>query len=305
VGHFLSIADLTSQELKLLLDLAVKMKADWRAGRSQSVLTGKTLGMIFEKPSLRTRVSFEVAMLHLGGTALYLSPGEVGLGTRESVPDVARVLARYVDGIMARVFDHSSVETLATFSPVPVINGLSDRSHPCQALTDLLTISERKGTLRGLKLAFIGDGNNMCTSLLFATAKMGIHMSVATPEGYAPSLEQIAVARQIADGCGSQILITCDPLSAAREADIVYTDTWISMGQEQETELRLKAFPPYQVNAELLSQAKETALVMHCLPAHRGQEITDEVMDGPQSAVFDQAENRLHAQKALLVHLMA
>jgi ornithine carbamoyltransferase len=305
VGHFLSIADLTSQELKLLLDLAEKMKADWRAGRSQPLLAGKILGMIFEKPSLRTRVSFEVAMLHLGGTALYLSPGEVGLGTRESVPDVARVLSRYVDGIMARVFDHGNVETLATFSAVPVINGLSDRSHPCQALTDLLTISERKGTLKGLKLAFLGDGNNMCTSLLFAAAKMGVHMSVATPEGYGPPPDLTDWAREIAAGSGSQIFITSDPLSAAREADIIYTDTWVSMGQEEETESRLKVFPPYQVNAELLSHAQSTALVMHCLPAHRGQEITDEVMDGPQSAIFDQAENRLHAQKALLAHLMA
>ncbi len=303
--HFLSIADLDAQELKGLLELATELKAEWRAGGNRPLLAGKALGMIFQKPSLRTRVSFELAMLHFGGWALYLSPDEVGLGTRESTPDVARVLGRYVDGIMARVFTHSNIESLAAYSPVPVINGLSDYSHPCQALTDLLTIAEKRGGLEGLKLAYIGDGNNMCTSLLFATAKVGMHMTVASPDGYTPSREVVAAARRFAAQSGSQIIITTDPLDAVREADILYTDTWISMGQEEEADTRLRVFPPYQINATLVSQAKANALVMHCLPAHRGQEITDEVADGPQSVIFDQAENRLHAQKAVLVRLMA
>jgi ornithine carbamoyltransferase len=303
--HFLSIADLDPQELKGLLDLAVQLKTEWQTGGNQPLLAGKALGMVFQKPSLRTRVSFEVAMLHFGGWALYLSPDEVGLGTRESAPDVARVLGRYVDGIMARVFAHSDIEALATYSPVPVINGLSDYSHPCQALTDLLTVLEKKGRLEGLKLAYVGDGNNMCTSLLFAAAKVGMHMTVATPEGYAPHPEVVGAARRFAVQSGSQITMTTDPLDAVREADILYTDTWTSMGQEEEEDIRIRVFPPYQINAALVSQAKEDALVMHCLPAHRGQEITDEVADGLQSVIFDQAENRLHAQKAVLARLMA
>jgi ornithine carbamoyltransferase len=303
--HFLSIADLDPQELKGFLELAAELKAEWRAGGNRPLLAGKALGMVFQKPSLRTRVSFEVAMLQCGGWALYLSPDEVGLGTRESAPDVARVLGRYVDGIMARVFAHSNIEALANYSPVPVINGLSDYSHPCQALTDLLTIAEKMGELEGLKLAYIGDGNNTCTSLLFAAAKVGMHMTVASPEGFAPPVEVVGSARQFATDSGSQIIITTDPLDAVREADILYTDTWISMGQEGQADMRLKVFPPYQINAALLSQAKGNALVMHCLPAHRGQEITDEVADGPQSVIFDQAENRLHAQKAVLARLMA
>jgi len=302
--HFLSIADLGPQELKGLLELAVQLKTEWQGIGTRRLLAGKALGMIFQKPSLRTRVSFEVAMLHCGGWALYLSPDEVGLGTRESAPDVARVLGGYVDGIMARVSAHSNIEALATYSPVPVINGLSDYSHPCQALTDLFTVLERKGKLEGLKLAYVGDGNNMCTSLLFAAAKVGMHMSVASPEGYAPSLEVVGTARQFATQSGSQITITTDPLDAVREADILYTDTWTSMGQEEEANTRIRVFPPYQINAALVSQAKGDALVMHCLPAHRGQEITDEVADGPQSVIFDQAENRLHAQKAVLARLM-
>lgn len=303
--HFLSIADLDAWELKELLNLATELKAEWRAGGNRPLLAGKALGMIFQKPSLRTRVSFEVAMLHFGGWALYLSPDEVGLGTRESTPDVARVLGRYVDGIMARVFAHSDIESLATHSPVPVVNGLSDYNHPCQALADLLTIVEKRDELEGLKLAYVGDGNNMCTSLLFATAKVGMHMTVASPDGYAPSSDVVAAARRFATQSGSRIIITTDPLDAVREADILYTDTWISMGQEEEADTRLKVFPSYQVNATLVSEAKENALVMHCLPAHRGQEITDEVADGPQSVIFDQAENRLHAQKAVLARLMA
>jgi ornithine carbamoyltransferase len=303
--HFLSVADLEPRELRGLLELATSLKAEWQRGGNRPLLAGKALGMIFQKPSLRTRVSFEMGMLQLGGWALYLSPDEVGLGTRESVPDVARVLGRFVDGIMARVFVHSDIETLAAGSPVPVINGLSDYNHPCQALADLLTILEKKGAFEGLKLAYVGDGNNVCTSLLFAAAKVGMDIAVATPGRYAPPATVVGEARQFAAQSGSSISRTTDPLAAAREADILYTDTWTSMGQEEETEVRLGVFPPYQINTALVSQAKEDALVMHCLPAHRGQEITDEVADGPQSVIFYQAENRLHAQKAVLVRLMA
>ena len=302
--HLLSIADLETRELKEILKLAGELKAEWRAGGNRPLLAGKALGMIFQKPSLRTRVSFEMAMLHLGGWALYLSPGEVGLGTRESVPDVARVLGRYVDGIMARVFAHADIEVLAAYSPVPVINGLSDYSHPCQALADLLTIAEKKGGFEGLKLAYVGDGNNVCTSLLFATTKVGMDIAVASPEGYAPPTEVVEKARGFAAQSGSQVTITTDPLAAVRGADVLYTDVWTSMGQEAEEEERMRVFPPYQLNASLLAQAKPEAIVMHCLPAHRGQEITDEVADGPQSVIFDQAENRLHAQKALLAWLL-
>ena len=302
--HLLSIADLETRELKEILKLARELKAEWRAGGNRPLLAGKALGMIFQKPSLRTRVSFEMAMLHLGGWALYLSPGEVGLGTRESVPDVARVLGRYVDGIMARVFAHADIEVLAAYSPVPVINGLSDYSHPCQALADLLTIAEKKGGFEGLKLAYVGDGNNVCTSLLFATTKVGMDIAVASPEGYAPPAEVVEKAQGFAAQSGSQVTITTDPLAAVRGADVLYTDVWTSMGQEAEEEERMRVFPPYQLNASLLAQAKPEAIVMHCLPAHRGQEITDEVADGPQSVIFDQAENRLHAQKALLAWLL-
>ena len=302
--HLLSIADLETRELKEILKLAGELKAEWRAGGNRPLLAGKALGMIFQKPSLRTRVSFEMAMLHLGGWALYLSPGEVGLGTRESVPDVARVLGRYVDGIMARVFAHADIEVLAAYSPVPVINGLSDYSHPCQALADLLTIAEKKGGFEGLKLAYVGDGNNVCTSLLFATTKVGMDIAVASPEGYAPPAEVVEKAQGFAAQSGSQVTITTDPLAAVRGADVLYTDVWTSMGQEAEEEERMRVFPPYQLNASLLAQAKPEAIVMHCLPAHRGQEITDEVADGPQSVIFDQAENRLHAQKALLAWLL-
>lgn len=302
--HLLSIADLKPDELTGMLTLARELKVEWQAGRSQPLLAGKVLGMVFQKSSLRTRVSFEIGMLHLGGWALYLSPEEVGLGRRESAPDVARVLGRYVDGIMARVFDHADIEVLAEYSPVPVINGLSDYNHPCQVLADLLTIWEKRDSFRGLKLAYVGDGNNVCTSLLFAAPKVGMDIAVATPKRYGPPAEVVEKARRFAAQSGSQVTITTDPREAVREADILYTDVWTSMGQEGEAEERLEVFPPYQVNATLLAQAKRDALVMHCLPAHRGQEITAGVLDGPQSVVFDQAENRLHAQKAVLVRLL-
>ena len=302
--HFLSIADLSAGQLTKLLHLARDLKAELKAGGNKPLLQGKALGMIFQKPSLRTRVSFERGMVQLGGTALYLSPAEIKLGERESVPDVARVLSRYVDAIMARVFAHSDILALAEHATVPVINGLSDLSHPCQALADVLTIWEKLGSLKGTKLAYVGDGNNVCTSLLFATSKLGMNMSVAAPQGYEPDPAALAQARRFAAESGSQITSTNDPGQAVAGADVIYTDVWTSMGQEAEAQARLSAFRPYQVNQRLLSQAKPEALVMHCLPAHRGEEITDDVVDGPHAVVFDQAENRLHAQKAILVDLL-
>ena len=302
--HLLTIADLSSDEVWQLLDLARELKEEWRKGGNRPLLKGKTLGMIFQKPSLRTRVSFDMAMIHLGGQALYLSPQEIQLGVRESVADVARVLSRYVDGIMARVFAHRDIEELAAYSRVPVINGLSDFNHPCQGLADLFTIYEKRGELKGLKLAYLGDGNNVCHSLLFGATRVGLDIAVATPSGYEPDAGVVQRAREFAEESGSQVLLTHDPVEAARDADVLYTDVWASMGQEAEREERLTVFPPYQVNAALVARASPDVLVMHCLPAHRGEEITDEVMDGPHSVVFDQAENRLHAQKAILVSLM-
>jgi ornithine carbamoyltransferase len=260
--------------------------------------------MIFQKPSLRTRVSFEMGMIHLGGQALYLSPDEVKLGVRESVPDVARVLSRYVDGIMARVFAHKHIEELADYSRVPVINGLSDYSHPCQALADLFTVWEKRRELRGLKLTYVGDGNNVATSLLFAATKVGMDIAFASPEGYELSDDVVKLGQEFAARSGSKVELVRHPVAAVRSADVIYTDVWTSMGQEEETENRLKVFPPYQINAALVAQARPDVLVMHCLPAHRGQEITDEVADGSHSVLFDQAENRLHAQKAILALLM-
>jgi len=303
--HFVSIADLSAAEIWHLLNRAKKLKDEWRAGGNQPILKGKTLGMVFQKPSLRTRVSFEVAMLHLGGHALYLSPNEIGLGGRESVPDVARVLSRYVDGIMARVFAHDHVVQLAQYSRVPVINGLSDYSHPCQGITDVFTIWEKLGDLKGLKLAYVGDGNNVAVSLLFVAAKLGMHFAIGSPPGYDLPAEVLALGRRFAQETGSQVVTTHDPMEAVIGADIVYTDTWTSMGQEAEQAKRAAVFPPYQVNSGLVLRAQPGAIVMHCLPAHRGQEITDEVADGPQSVIFDQAENRLHAQKGILAVLMA
>lgn len=292
--HFLDLANLTAEDIQKLLDNAVALKAELRKGGSGSILKGKVLGMIFEKPSLRTRISFEVAMLQLGGHALYISPAEIGLGTRESVADIARVLSRYVDGIMARTFSHDHIVELAKYATVPVVNGLSDYNHPCQGLADLLTIHEKKGKLQGLKLAYVGDGNNVARTLLIGASKMGIQIAIASPSGYSLSKE----------GQTSEVEFTDDPAAAVQGADIIYTDTWASMGQEDEAEERKKIFMPYQVNSELVARAKSDAIIMHCLPAHRGQEITDEVMDSTQSVVFDQAENRLHAQKAILASLL-
>lgn len=301
---FVSLADLSQQEIWNMLSRAKDLKDEWRSGGNQPLLKGKVLGMIFQKPSLRTRVSFDMAMLHLGGHALYLSPDEIGLGKRESVADIARVVSRYVDIIMARVFDHQHILQLAQYSRVPVINGLSDYNHPCQAVTDMFTIWEKKGALQGLKLAYVGDGNNVAVSLLFAATKLGMHFAMGNPPGYGLPDEALALGRRYASESGSQITITRDPVEAVTGADVVYTDTWTSMGQEKEAAKRADVFPPYQVNNNLLAHAEQEAIVMHCLPAHRGEEITDEVADGPQSVLFDQAENRMHAQKGILVTLL-
>ncbi|HOC20509.1 MAG TPA: ornithine carbamoyltransferase [Anaerolineae bacterium] len=302
--HFLTLADLTPAELQEILDLAVQLKTEWKAGGNPPLLGGKVLGMIFQKPSLRTRVSFDMAMLHLGGHALYLSPNEIQLGKRESTADVARVLARYVHVIMARVFDHADVVELAKWSTVPVINGLSDYSHPCQGIADFLTILEHKGTLKGRKLAYLGDSNNVTHSLIFGATKLGMDFALGAPAGYSLRPDVLALAEQFAAESGSRISISTDPRAAIQGADVVYTDTWTSMGQEAEAEERRKIFPPYQVNPALLAYARPDAIVMHCLPAHRGDEITDEVADGPQSVIFDQAENRMHAQKAILLWVL-
>lgn len=303
--HLISIEDLTSYEIRQLLKLASDLKDEWRSGGNKPVLAGKALGMVFQKPSLRTRVSFEMGMLHLGGRALYLSPQEIQLGQRESVADVARVLGRYVDGIMARVFGHADVQALATYSSVPVINGLSDYVHPCQALSDLFTLYEKRGELEGLTLTYVGDGNNVAHSLLFAASKVGMEIRVSTPPGYEPDEEVVSKATETARETGGKVVLDADPQSSVSGADVIYTDAWASMGQEDERERRLPIFNPYQVSAQLVGLAKPDAVVMHCLPAHRGEEITDEVIDGPQSVVLDQAENRMHLQKAVLVSLMA
>lgn len=300
--HFISLSDWSKDDLERLLNLAVELKAEWRTGGNPPLLAGKVLAMVFQKPSLRTRVSFEMAMKHLGGDAIMLGPSEIGLGKRESIGDVARVLSGYVQGIMARVFEHEHVVELARYASVPVINGLSDDRHPCQALADILTIHERFGSLQGLKFAFVGDGNNVAASSLIACAKYGLDFAIAAPPGYALDKAVLDEARGISD---IRIETFLEPEDAVRDADVIYTDTWVSMGQEDEVAARLALFGPYQVNADLLKLAKPTAIVLHCLPAHRGQEITDEVADGPQSRIFPQAENRLHAQKAILVDLMA
>jgi len=286
----ISITDLDSEDIQRLIDSATGLKR----GRS-AALEGKILALIFEKPSLRTRVSFDVAMKQLGGDAIYLSPAEVGLGQREPISDVARVLSRYVDGIVARTFSHRSVELLAQYSSVPVINGLSDEEHPCQVLSDLLTIREKKGRLEGLKIAYVGDVNNVANSLLLATSIMGIEFIMATPPGYKPRAKPPKAPR---------VHHTRDPKLAVADADVVYTDVWTSMGQEAEAERRRVDFSNYQVNSELLALAKRDAIFMHPLPAHHGEEIAEGLLDLPQSVVFDQAENRLHMQKAILVELL-
>ena len=302
--HLICLAELSQDEIWNILQTARDLKAEWKAGGNKPILAGKTLAMIFEKPSLRTRVSFEMAIVHLGGHAIYLSPNEIGLGKRESVADVARVLSGYVQGIEARVFAHRNIELLAQYASVPVVNGLSDYNHPCQALGDVLTIWEKKGQVKGQKLVFIGDGNNVANSLLFIGSKLGMHVTVASPKGYEPHPAVVRLAREAAKESGSQIAILNDPIQAVQEADIVYTDVWASMGQEAEAIERKKRFTGFQVNGALMAHAKADTLFMHCLPAHRGEEVTDEVADSPNSVIFDEAENRLHAQKAVLAILM-
>lgn len=302
--HFLHIADYSPKELQGLLDLAVQLKKERARGGNKPSLKGKVLGMVFQKPSLRTRVSFDMAMRHLGGDALYLSPAEIGLGQRESVADVARVLSGYVDAIMARTFSHQHVLDLAQWASVPVINGLSDYNHPCQALADALTIQEHKGQLKGLRVTYVGDGFNVANSLLHICAKLGAHFSIASPKGYELTDKVVALGREFAAASKSTLTLGHDPAAAVKDADVIYTDTWTSMGQEKEAEIRRQAFAGFQVNDELLSLARKDVIVLHCLPAHRGEEITDAVMDGPHSVVFPEAENRMHAQKAVLALLL-
>jgi len=301
---FLDIADYSSSELQEMLDLAIELKREFFSGGNAPVLKNKVMAMIFQKASLRTRVSFDMAMRHFGGDALYLSPNEIGLGKRESVADVARVLAGYVDIIMARVFEHKHILELAEYSSVPVINGLSDYNHPCQGMTDALTMLEHYGAIKGLNVTYVGDGNNMAVSVMDVCAKLGANFTAACPDGYGIDSKAIANASNFAKESGSKLAFMTDPHDSVKDADVIYTDTWVSMGQEEETEKRLKVFPAYQVNAALVKEAKPSVIVMHCLPAHRGQEITDEVADGPHSVVFQQAHNRLHAQKAIIYKLL-
>jgi ornithine carbamoyltransferase len=297
----LSISDLSPDELEYLINLALSMKSDG----SRPVLEGKTIAMLFEKPSLRTRVSFEVGMKQLGGTAIYLSQAEVGLGQRESVEDVAHVLDRYVSGLIVRTYSQQGLEDLAAAATVPVINALSDDEHPCQALADLLTVREKKGRLDGVRIAFIGDGNNVSASLALAAARCGAQFVIAAPKGYELTEQVVADARTWARKTGGAIETTVSPEDACKDADVVYTDVWTSMGQESSRRAREEAFQGYSVDNGLMQLAKADAIFMHDLPAHRGEEVQDEVIDGPQSVIFDQAENRLHAQKALMAAIMA
>lgn len=298
--HLLSVRDLSPQEIRQVLDLAHHLKREHRAGIRHEVLTGRAVALLFEKPSLRTRVTFEVGVRQLGGYSVYLAPQDVQLGVRETVPDVARNLSRWVDGIVARVNRHAALAELAEAAAVPVINALSDFEHPCQALGDLLTLEERFGGFSGIRAAWVGDGNNVCHSFLLAASRVGLSVAVATPPGYAPDPEVVAEAQAEARRWGASVQVLTDPHEAVAGAHVVYTDVWASMGQEAQREERRRAFQGFQVNRQLLDRADPQAVVLHCLPAHRGEEITDEVLDGPQSAVLDQAENRLHAQKAVL-----
>jgi len=300
---FLAISDYTPVELQSMLDLAVQLKKERNSTGNLPLLKGKVLAMIFQKPSLRTRVSFDMAMRHLGGDALYLSPQEIGLGKRESIADVARVLAGYIDAIMARVFEHNHVIELAKWANVPVINGLSDYNHPCQGMADALTIQEKFGKLKGVNITYMGDGNNVAVSLMHVCAKLGANFTIANPAGYDLNIKAVEAAKKFAAETGSRLSFLRDPHQAVKDAHVIYTDTWTSMGQEEETKVREQVFPPYQVNAKLVSEASPEVIVMHCLPAHRGQELTDEVADGSHSVIFPQAHNRMHAQKAILVWL--
>ncbi|CAM2935845.1 ornithine carbamoyltransferase [Paenibacillus sediminis] len=301
---FIELSDFSSAEIQYLLDLAIELKRKQKNGEVYEPLKGKTVGLIFEKSSTRTRVSFEVGVFQLGGHALFLSKNDIQLGRGETISDTAQVLSRYLDGIMIRTFGHERVIELARYSTVPVINGLSDLGHPCQVLADFQTIIEHKGKLKGLKLAYIGDGNNMAHSLMIGGAKMGMDVTVASPEGYEPDQEIVAYCQEIAKQSGAKITVYRDSKEAAMNADVIYTDVWASMGFEAEQKAREIAFADYQVNEALVKYAKPDYMFLHCLPAHRGEEVSEEVIDGPNSVVFDEAENRLHAQKAIMVALM-
>jgi len=301
---FTRVADWTGEELERTLDLADELKQQQKRREQHHLLPGRTLGMIFQKPSTRTRVSFEVGIAQLGGTGLYLSAGDLQLGRGETLKDTATVLSRYLDAIMIRTFAQEDVAELARHASIPVINGLTDSAHPCQALADVMTIRERLGRLDGVTVAYLGDGNNVCASLMVAAAKLGLNFRAATPKGYEPSAEAIEIAREAATKTGATIELLADPREAAAGADVLYTDVWTSMGQEEERERRLRELAGFGIDDELVALANEDAIVLHCLPAHYGEEITEDVLYGPQSAVWDQAENRLHAQKALLALVM-
>ena len=298
--HLLSAGDLTRDDVLRLFRRTAELKQQLKSGRQSTALAGRTLALIFEKPSLRTRVTFEVGLIQLGARGVYLSSSEIGMGSRETVPDVARNLSRWVNGIVARVYAHATVEGLARHASIPVINGLSDLEHPCQAVADFFTLWERGLSLDTLRLAWIGDGNNVCHSLMLLSARLGCTMVISCPEGHDPDPRLLRRAEQ----SGATMVVTRDPMEAAKNADVLYTDVWISMGQEAEREQRLEAFSRYQLSDPLVTAAKSSALVMHCLPAHRGEEIAESVLDGPRSIVLDQAENRLHAQKAILLELI-
>jgi ornithine carbamoyltransferase len=301
--HFIGISSCTTEQLNELLELSISLKKLYKSGGRDLCLCGKSLAMLFEKPSLRTRMSFQIAMADLGGYPIYVKPEDIGgIGKREPIKDIGRVLSRYVNGIMARTFEHNTVVELSKFSSIPVINALTDHSHPCQAMADILTIQEHFGKLAGIKLAYIGDGNNVARSLAYACAKLGLKMTIASPATYELDTEAINNANTISKDCVTQMR---NPVEAVAGADVVYTDTWVSMGQEDEKQQRIAAFAGYQVNAELLKHAPNHAKIMHCLPAYRGLEISDEAMESPNSIVFDESENRLHFQRALLKKLMS
>lgn len=302
VRHFLSLEDLSLDELWAVLDLAAAVKAT--PEKYAKALAGKSLAMIFQKKSTRTRVSFETGMFQLGGMALFLGASDIQIGRGESIADTARVISRYNDIIMARVYGHDVLEEMAAHATVPVINGLSDALHPCQVLADLQTMRERFGDIRGLTFTYIGDGNNMAHSLMLGCARAGVHVRIAAPAGYAPDAAYVAAARAHGQVTGAEVVVTTDPMAAAADAHVIYTDVWASMGQEEEQAQRERDFEGFQVDGRLMSAAHSDAIFMHCLPAHRGEEVTAEVCDGPQSVIFDEAENRLHAQKALMLFLM-
>ena len=302
--HLLTLQDWTEDEIYQCLSLALDLKAKQKSGEAQTCLKGKTLAMIFAKSSTRTRVSFEVGTTQLGGNALFLSTADIQLGRGEPISDTAQVLSRMVDGIMIRTFKQSDLEELAKYGSIPIISGLTDEFHPCQVLADLLTIYEKKGTLKGLKLAFVGDGNNMAHSLMIGCSKLGIDVAIASPDGYKPKPAYTAWSVANAEKHGSKVTICSDPLEACKDADVLYTDVWASMGQEGEAAKRKEAFAGYQINSDCLAVAKKDCIFLHCLPAHRGEEVTADVIDGKHSVVFDEAENRLHAQKAVMALLM-